>query len=270
MFYARHTDHLQGIVELLDALSDTPVTSETHAWFIGRTRNASVLELRLAALVPDVQLITRSDGLAAWASRRHSATIVYWADDGALELTLDDDLEQAITTILNDIAPPGSSERPAASERRERSGDRLESKRYGQAVSEPVITRVVAIEELPPGSSATRRLIAEWSDGSQSEALAWFSDEWLVSEGDLIGLTRDEVRALAHIATASGSATIRAAPATSSRSSARRPQAIVEGSPDMRPATESSRRACSQRPVVVSRGSASAIASCGHQPTIRP
>ena len=66
------------------------------------------------------------------------------------------------------------------------------------SVSAPVITRVVAIEELPPGSRATRRLIAEWSDGSQSEALAWFSDEWLVSEGDLIGLTRDQVRALAH------------------------------------------------------------------------
>ena len=66
------------------------------------------------------------------------------------------------------------------------------------SVSDPVITRVVAIEELPPGSRATRRLIAEWSDGSQSEALAWFSDELLVSEGDLIGLTRDQVRALAH------------------------------------------------------------------------
>jgi hypothetical protein len=53
---------------------------------------------------------------------------------------------------------------------------------------------VVAVEDLP-GSRATRRLIAEWSDGTQSKALAWFSDEWLVSEGDLIGLTRDEVRA---------------------------------------------------------------------------
>lgn len=69
---------------------------------------------------------------------------------------------------------------------------------YDRAVSEPVITRVVAVEDLPPGSRATRRLIAEWSDGSQSEALAWFSDEWLVSEGNLIGLTRDQVRALAH------------------------------------------------------------------------
>jgi hypothetical protein len=41
------------------------VTNETHAWFIGYTRDASVLELRLAALVPDAQLITRSDCLAA-------------------------------------------------------------------------------------------------------------------------------------------------------------------------------------------------------------
>jgi hypothetical protein len=160
VFYTPDADRLQRIVALLDALSDTPVTSETHAWFIGHARNASVLELRLAA----------------WASRRHSATLVYWPDDGALELTLDDDLEQAITTILNDIASPRSSVRPAADDLHEPSGDRLECKRYGQAVSEPVITRVVAIEELPPGSRATRRLIAEWSDGSQAEALAWFAD----------------------------------------------------------------------------------------------
>ena len=176
MFYTRDADRLQRIVALLDALSDTPVTNETHAWFIGHTRNASVLALRLAALVPDAQLIRRSDGLAAWASRRHSATIVYWPDDGTFELTLDDDLEQAITTILNDIAPPRSSERPATDALHEPSGDRLERRRYGGVVSDPVITRVVAIEELPPGSPATRRLIAEWSDGSQSEALAWFSD----------------------------------------------------------------------------------------------
>jgi hypothetical protein len=74
----------------------------------------------------------------------------------------------------------------------------MRTRRYGDTMTEPVITRVVAIEELPPGSPATRRLIAAWSDGSQSEALAWFSDEWLVSEGDLIGLTRSQVRALAH------------------------------------------------------------------------
>ena len=197
MFYARHTDRPHRIVELLDALSDTPVTSETHAWFVGHTRDAAVLELRLARLVPDAQPITRSDHVAAWASRRHSATIVYWPHNGAVELTRDDDLDQAVTTIVNDIAPAGSGARPNADEHKP-ADDRLESKRYGQAMSEPVITRIVAIEDLPPGSRATRRVIAEWSDGSQSEALSWFSDEWLVSEGDLIGLTRDEVRALAH------------------------------------------------------------------------
>ena len=136
--------------------------------------------------------------MAAWASRRHGATIVYWPQDGALELTVDDDLDQAITTIVNDIARAGTSVRPIAGDERRPADERRESKRYGQAVSEPVITRVVAIEALPPGSRATRRVIAEWSDGSQSEALACFSDEWLVSEGDLIGLTHDEVRALAH------------------------------------------------------------------------
>ena len=39
---------------------------------------------------------------------------------------------------------------------------------------------------------ADRRVVGE------SEALARFSDAWLVGEGDLIGLTRDEVRGLAH------------------------------------------------------------------------
>ena len=37
MFHTRHADRPQRIVELLDALSDTPVTTETHAWFIGHT-----------------------------------------------------------------------------------------------------------------------------------------------------------------------------------------------------------------------------------------
>jgi hypothetical protein len=185
-------------IAALDALSDTPVTRESHAWFIGHTRNAAVLELRLAGLAPDARRIMRSDRVAAWASRRYSATIVYWSHDGALELTLEDDLDEAITTILNDIAGQGGACVQWQAGQDEPADDARDSKRYGQAVSEPVITRVVAVEELPPGSRATRRVIAEWSDGSQSEALAWFSDEWLVSEGDLIGLTRDEVRALAH------------------------------------------------------------------------
>ena len=186
------------IVNIAAALSDTPLTRETYAWLIGRTANVAILELRLAALLPDARPITRTAGLAAWVSRRLSATIVYWLADGELEITLDDDLEAAIATIRDDIAPAGSSAPPAECRAHERPADQSGPGRYGDAMSEPVITRVVAIEELPPGSPATRRLIAAWSDGSESEALAWFSDEWLVSEGDLIGLTRSQVRALTH------------------------------------------------------------------------
>ena len=184
-------------MDLAAALSDTQLTHETNAWLIGRTASAAVLEPAAGRAAARRQQITRTDDLAAWASRRHSATIVYWLADGELEVTLDDDLKAAIATIINDIAPTGSSPQPAAG-LPEQPGTRSDPGRYGDAVSEPVITRVVAIEELPPGSSATRRLIAAWSDGSQSEAVAWFSDEWLVSEGDLIGLTRSQVRALAH------------------------------------------------------------------------
>jgi hypothetical protein len=147
--YAHHIDCQGRIIELVAALSDTPLTSGTHAWFIGHTRDAAVLELRLAGLVPDAMPITRSDRVAAWASRRHSATIVYRPRDGALELTVDDDLDQAITTIVNDIARPGPRVRPITGDEHKPANDRLESTRYGQAVSEPTITRVVAIEDLP-------------------------------------------------------------------------------------------------------------------------
>jgi hypothetical protein len=77
--YAHHIDCQGRIIELVAALSDTPLTSGTHAWFIGHTRNAAVLELRLAGLVPDAVPITRSDRVAAWARRRHSATVVLLA-----------------------------------------------------------------------------------------------------------------------------------------------------------------------------------------------
>jgi hypothetical protein len=58
------------IVDLAAALSDAPPTRETSAWLIGPTASAAVLELRPAAPLPDAQPITRTDGLAAWASRR--------------------------------------------------------------------------------------------------------------------------------------------------------------------------------------------------------
>jgi hypothetical protein len=162
VFYAHHIDRCAGIVELVDALSDTRVPASPTRGSSGTPRNADVLELRLAGLMPDAQPITRSARVAAWVRRRHSATIVYWLHDGALEVTLDDDLDQAIATILNDIAPAGANGGPTARIAREAPADRGVVGRH------------------------------------QSEAMAWFSDEWVVSEGDLIGLTRDGVRTLAH------------------------------------------------------------------------
>ena len=52
------------------------------------------------------------------------------------------------------------------------------------AQSPPVIDAVLRFEDLPVGSSATRAAVVRWSDGTQSQALAWYSDEILISEGD--------------------------------------------------------------------------------------
>ena len=59
-----------------------------------------------------------------------------------------------------------------------------------------VVEEVLRFEDLPVGSMASRRVIVRWSDGSESEALRWFDDEVLVSEGDLVGNTREQIRSL--------------------------------------------------------------------------
>ena len=64
------------------------------------------------------------------------------------------------------------------------------------ADSSPTVTEVVRFEDLPLGSRGTRRAIARWSDGSESEALSWYADEILICEGDLIGKTREQLRSL--------------------------------------------------------------------------
>jgi hypothetical protein len=48
----------------------------------------------------------------------------------------------------------------------------------------PIVTEVLRFEDLPPGSRGTRRAIARWSDGTESEALTWYADEILICEGD--------------------------------------------------------------------------------------
>jgi hypothetical protein len=60
----------------------------------------------------------------------------------------------------------------------------------------PTVAEVLAFEDLPPGSLASRRATVRWSDGTEGEALRWYADEVLVCEGDLIGKTQDELRSL--------------------------------------------------------------------------
>ena len=67
---------------------------------------------------------------------------------------------------------------------------------YHQPMPEPVVVEVVAIEPLPIGANASRRAVVRWSDGSQGEALRWFDDETLFSEGDLLGKTQAQLRSL--------------------------------------------------------------------------
>jgi len=43
----------------------------------------------------------------------------------------------------------------------------------------PTVVEVVRCEDLPPGSLASRRAVALWSDGTVGECLRWYSDEVL-------------------------------------------------------------------------------------------
>jgi len=60
----------------------------------------------------------------------------------------------------------------------------------------PVVQEVLRFQDLPPGSLASRRAVVRWSDGSEGEAIRYYQDEVLVSEGDLLGKTQDEIRSL--------------------------------------------------------------------------
>ena len=59
-----------------------------------------------------------------------------------------------------------------------------------------VVEEVLRFEDLPVGSMASRRAVVRWSDGTESEALRYCDDEVLVSEGDLVGKTREQIRSL--------------------------------------------------------------------------
>ena len=59
-----------------------------------------------------------------------------------------------------------------------------------------IVEEVLRVEELPPGSLASRRAIVRWSDGTVGEAVRFYADEVLFCEGDLIGNSRDAIRSL--------------------------------------------------------------------------
>lgn len=63
---------------------------------------------------------------------------------------------------------------------------------------EPVVTELVEIRRLALGEDGSRGVVVRWSDGNVSEALRFYADEILVSEGDLVGLTQTQVRSLRH------------------------------------------------------------------------
>jgi hypothetical protein len=65
----------------------------------------------------------------------------------------------------------------------------------GNAVA-PFVEEVLGFEELPVGSTGSRRVIVHWSDGSEGEALRYYHDEVLVCEGDVLGKTREQLRSL--------------------------------------------------------------------------
>ncbi|UTI64883.1 hypothetical protein NBH00_01435 [Paraconexibacter antarcticus] len=60
----------------------------------------------------------------------------------------------------------------------------------------PIVTEVLRFEDLPLGSHGTRRAVVRWSDATEGEAFAWYADEILICEGDLIGKTAAQLRSL--------------------------------------------------------------------------
>jgi hypothetical protein len=62
-------------------------------------------------------------------------------------------------------------------------------------MADPTVVEVLRVEE-PAAGEGRRRVIVGWSDGSTGCALSYFADEILVSEGDMVGKTADELREL--------------------------------------------------------------------------
>ena len=62
--------------------------------------------------------------------------------------------------------------------------------------AEPVVEEVLRFEDVPLGSTGSRRVIVRWSDGTEGEAVRFYADEVLFSEGDVLGKTRSQLGSL--------------------------------------------------------------------------
>ena len=69
------------------------------------------------------------------------------------------------------------------------------SARPGAVMKDRTVVEVLRVEEPAPGEGR-RHVVVCWSDGSAGRALSYFADEILVSEGDVVGKTADELLAL--------------------------------------------------------------------------
>ena len=60
---------------------------------------------------------------------------------------------------------------------------------------EPTVIEVIEIQE-PARGEGRREIIVRWSDGSVGPAISYYADEILLSEGDMVGKTAAQLRAL--------------------------------------------------------------------------
>jgi hypothetical protein len=108
-------------------------------------------------------------------------------------LVSDGDTYQAPDKILYtlDADPdPDPDPDPALGERVDTLAD------MSRGSGQPVVEEVLQFENLPLDRGGSRRAIVRWSNSSQSTALVWYPDEILVSEGDLVGKTQEQIRSL--------------------------------------------------------------------------
>lgn len=75
-------------------------------------------------------------------------------------------------------------------------GDRGTVQAMSSRSAEAVVSEVLRFETLPLAEGGARRAVVRWSDGTESIPLSWYEDEILITEGDLVGKTRSQIRSL--------------------------------------------------------------------------